>query len=160
MSDARVSPQDLLVDITIVPLVIGVVCLLIGIIVPLLVDNSGQAEAYTATTTGEVTHVQEKVSGKKRRKTYVTFVRFEDSDHREFVARNIAVARSRRHAEGDEVTVRYDPTHPASGCLIEGDEDILLYEDALTLSLRAGGIVCIVVGGFLVARRYRALAAA
>lgn len=145
-----------------VVIICGIVFMLIGFAVPMLVNNSERAEAYTATADGVVTRVQEKVSRKKGRKStsYISFVRFEDSDHREFVSRCIAIARSQRHKTGDKVSVRYDPMSPGDGCLIVGDEDILRKEDLLTLLLRAGGFATILVGVVLMVRRYRMLAEA
>ena len=140
-----------------VALICGVICMFVGFLVPMLVNNSERAEAFTATADGVVERVEEKVttSGKRHRKeySYVTFVRFADAGGRSVVARCIAVAHSPRHRSGERVGVKYDPASPRGGCLIVGDADILLKEALLTLALRVGGALAVVVSLLLASLR-------
>ena len=101
---------------------------------------------FTAEADGVVYMVETKQSGKKNSHTsYVTHVRFTNSDHQTFEAQSIVNGDWRRHEEGDEVVVRYNPRDPEAGCLIKGDEDKLGGFDAFIDGCRYGGLVALVV---------------
>lgn len=98
--------------------------------------------------TSEADGVVSRVEAKKRRgksTSYITYVRFTDSDHQTFTARSIVNGSWRRHNEGDAVTVHYDPRDPQGGCLIVGDEDKLGEFNAFTAICRYGGGALLVV---------------
>ena len=101
---------------------------------------------FTAEADGVVYMVETKHSGKKNSHTsYVTHVRFTDSDHQTFEAQSIVNGDWRRHEEGDEVVVRYNPRDPEAGCLIKGDEDKLGGFNAFIDGCRYGGLAALVV---------------
>lgn len=158
MADSRTSKVDFT---TLMPTLIicGLVFSAIGFVIPMLVDNNKKVESYTSTAEGVVDHVQEKVSTRKRRRkeySYTTYVRFSDSDHREFVSRCIAIAHDTpRHHTGDRVTVKYDPMDPGGGCFIVGDEDILESESILITMFRIGGGTLLILYVVLLGLRRR-----
>lgn len=105
-------------------------------------DNlTAEAEGYVSRVEKEVTHRRGRT-----RHTYLTYVTFSDSDHRTFTARSVVNGSSKRHDEGDNVIVYYDPKDPAAGCLISGDEDELAFFWALKYIFGLSGAVCVVAG--------------
>ena len=101
---------------------------------------------FTAESQGVVSYVEVSRSGKKSSHTsYITHVRFTDSDHRTYEAQSIVNGDWQRHFEGDEVTVRYDPRDPEAGILIKGDEDKLGSFNTLMSIFRYGGAAAVVV---------------
>ena len=158
MAGSRTSKVDFT---TLMPTLIicGLIFSAIGFVIPLFADNNKKVEAYTATAEGVVDHVDEKVTTKKRRRkeySYTTYVRFSDSDHREFVSRCVGVVHDiPRHHTGDKVTVKYDPMDPGGGCFILGDEDILQSESTLITMFRIGGGALIILYVILLGVRRR-----
>ena len=129
-----------------------VVCLSIGLFftavgVAFLVFAS-KTDNLVAETTGVVSRVEVEESYRKNRmrRTVLTYVEFEDSDHREFEARSVVNGSGMRHHEGDVVTIHYDPLDPAAGCLIEGDEDRLFMFKLLEALFQYGGAATLAVG--------------
>lgn len=97
---------------------------------------------FTSTAEGVVSRVE--VQTRKRKSTsYITYVRFTDSDHQTFEAKSIVNGSWQRHEEGDKVLVYYDPRDPEAGCLIAGDEDKLGEFNIFIRVCQVGGIVCL-----------------
>lgn len=143
----------------IVMLGVGVFLCVVGV---MFVMFAPKTDHLTAEAEGIVSRVELEVNQSKKRKsrTYLTYVRFEDGDHREFEARSVVNGGTKRHSEGDVVTVQYDPLDPAAGCLIVGDEDRLVMFKALQYLCQFGGPAVALIGGaatlFFVLRRRRA----
>lgn len=116
------------------------------------------SDHLTSEAEGYVSRVEMSQSSSKGRNriTYLTYVTFTDSDGQTFTARSV-VNGSKRHSEGDQVTVHFDPRDPEAGCLIVGDEDRLFMFNALRYISGIGGALAVVVsvGAFLYVKLLR-----
>ena len=142
-------------------LIVGVLAMAVGFVLFLAVPTS--ASDFTGTANGTVSKVEESVSERRGRtsKSYRTQVTFEDANNRDVTVWQIVSGSSRRHHEGENVTVWYNPNDPQVGCLIVGDEYLLERNSAISVVIIAGGgIVCLVAAVHIVRmRRAQALAA-
>ena len=132
---------------SIVLLVLGLVFSIIALLIVVLRPDVGRD--FTSRADGVVTRVETKRSSSKNgrsRTSYVTHVKFEDSDHRSFEAQSVVNGEWLRHKEGDQVVVRYNPNNPGEGVLIEGDEDKLDNFNAFGSFMGYGGIAALVLG--------------
>lgn len=125
---ANRSSWDLIPDWVTTTLMVAAIVLVLGLFFALV----PQSNSFTSSARGTVSRVE------KHRKTFVTFVRFEDSDHRVFEAQSI-INSSSRYNVGDVLTIRYDPQDPGAGCLIEGDEADSLFARVFGLVFRIAG---------------------
>lgn len=112
---------------------------------------SPENDNLTFEAKGYVSRVEttERYSKGRTKYTHLTYVTFEDSDHRTFTARSVVNGSKKRHNEGDRVTVFYDPKDPEAGCLIAGDEDRLFMFNAIRYFCGIGGAASMVIGGVL-----------
>ena len=126
--------------------VIGLCVSAVGVMFWILSPNHGNltAEAEGVVTRVEVSEHHSRKRG--TRYTYITYAEFEDSDHRLLEARSVVNGPTKRHYEGDSVTVSYDPQDPSGGCLIKGDEDRLAMFQFLDYFCRFGGPILAIVG--------------
>lgn len=126
-------------------LVLGIVFSLIALLIAIL--RPDVERDFTAQAEGVVSMVEVRHSGRNRSRTsYVTYVEFEDSDHRSFEAQSVVNGDWYRHREGDHVTVRYNPRSPEEGVLIVGDEDKLGNFNVFGSLMLYGGIASLVIG--------------
>ncbi len=141
-------------------LIIGLILMIVGFLFSALAPKR---DHLTSVAEGVVSRVEvdESTSRKGRsRRTYLTYVEFEDSDHRVFEARSVVNGGTKRHSVGDRVTIHFDPRDPEAGCLIEGDEDMLAVFNILEGVCQIGGPAALIVGAvaLLVCRRKTATA--
>lgn len=131
---------------SIVLLGLGALFAVIALLIVVLRPDVGRD--FTSQADGVVSQVETKHSTHKGRSrtSYVTHVRFEDSDHRTFEAQSVVNGEWLRHREGDHVTVRYNPRNPEEGVLIVGDEDKLDNFNMFGSLMGYGGIAGLVLG--------------
>lgn len=134
---------------------LGLLMILVGFMFTMFAPKR---DHLTSVAEGVVSKVEDKESTNKKGRTthsYITYVKFEDSDHQVFEARSVVNGGSMRHTTGDVVTVHFDPRDPSAGCFIEGDEDRLFMFNALEVVFKIGGPLLLVFGAvaFLICRR-------
>ena len=132
---------------SIVLLVLGLVFSLIALLIVVL--RPDVKRDFTSQADGIVSRVETKHSSGKNgrsRTSYVTHVKFEDSDHRSFEAQSVVNGDWQRHKEGDQVVVRYNPNNPGEGVLIVGDEDKLDNFNMFGSLMGYGGVAALVLG--------------
>ena len=145
MSNAKSWESGLALG-SIVLLVLGLVFSLIALLIVVLRPDVGRD--FTSQADGVVSRVETKHSTSKNRSrtSYVTHVKFEDSDHRSFEAQSVVNGDWIRHREGDQVVVRYNPNNPGEGVLIVGDEDKLDNFNMFGSLMGYGGVAALVLG--------------
>ena len=131
---------------SIVLLGLGALFAIIALLIVVLRPDVGRD--FTSQADGVVSQVETNHSSRKGRSrtSYVTHVRFEDSDHRTFEAQSVVNGEWLRHREGDRVTVRSNPRDPEAGVLIVGDEDKLDNFNMFGSFMGYGGIAGLVLG--------------
>lgn len=131
---------------SIVLLGLGALFAIIALLIVVLRPDVGRD--FTSQADGVVSQVETNHSSRKGRSrtSYVTHVRFEDSDHRTFEAQSVVNGEWLRHREGDRVTVRYNPRDPEAGVLIVGDEDKLDNFNMFGSFMGYGGIAGLALG--------------
>lgn len=131
---------------SIVLLGLGAIFAIIALLIVVLRPDVGRD--FTSQADGVVSQVETNHSSRKGRSrtSYVTHVRFEDSDHRTFEAQSVVNGEWLRHREGDRVTVRYNPRDPEAGVLIVGDEDKLDNFNMFGSFMGYGGIAGLALG--------------
>ncbi len=145
MSDAKKGWESGLAVGSLVLLGLGVLFTFIAVLIVVL--RPDVERDFTSQAEGVVSRVEVEHSGKRRSRTsYVTFVEFEDSDHRTFEAQSVVNGEWLRHREGDHVEVRYNPRNPEEGVLIVGDEDKLNTFNLFGGIIRYVGIAALVLG--------------
>ena len=139
---------------------VGLFLTLVGL---MFVAFAPRRDHLTSVAEGVVSRVEVKENTGKRGRnstTYLTYVKFEDSDHQVFEARSVVNGSTLRHTTGDVVTVHFDPRDPEAGCLIAGDEDMLNAFNLLEVTFQIGGPIVFIAGavGLLVYKRKGSLA--
>lgn len=135
-------------------LVIGAIAIVTSLALLFVVPTT--ADDLDVTAAGIVSKVEKDTTERRGRTstTYRTQVTFEVDGQGDVTAWQIVSGGSRRHHEGESVTVRYNPTNPEAGCLIVGDEYLIERNNVITVVLMAsGGIVCLVAGSQIMRQR-------
>lgn len=132
--------------VSILLLILGLAFSLIALLIVVL--RPDVERDFTSRADGVVSRVETNHSTRKNRSrtSYVTHVKFEDSDHRTFEAQSVVNGEWLRHKEGDHVVVRYNPNNPGEGVLIEGDEDKLGNFNVFGRFMGYGGVAALVLG--------------
>lgn len=91
-------------------------------------QRAARIDTLTTSATGVVERVETRQYparlGGVRTHTY--YVSFTDADGQHHEVRSLATGKGEQtHAEGDEVTVRYDADRADDACVIEGDESLV-----------------------------------